>query len=104
MLNSKYLIHRTFWPEKSMDCLIFNRLFKLWRLNGVKVPKEIVMTPASELNPKLILTEKNVQVRREILRKIGLSRFLSHTKHKVLDEKFYVFFELCKGNLMDKLM
>ena len=43
-------------------------------LHGVKVGAEIVETPAGVLDPRLILTERNAEVRREIVRKIGLER------------------------------
>lgn len=64
----------------------FNDGWKLWALNDVIVSKEISETPASELDPKLILKEKNVEVRRELLRKIGVERFLKHTESKTLDK------------------
>ena len=58
--------------------------FSVYALNGVRVPKEIVMT--SELDPQLILTEKNVEVRREIIRKIGAERILQELGGECLDK------------------
>lgn len=43
-------------------------------LNGVKVSKEIVMTPTEKLDAQLIVKENNAEVRREIVRKIGIER------------------------------
>ena len=57
----------------------------MWTLNGVRVSHEIAETPAEQLDPDMVLKEKNIEVRREILRKIGLERYLKCTKHKVLD-------------------
>lgn len=57
----------------------------VWALNDVIVPHELVETPAEQLDPQMILKEKNIEVRREMLRKIGMERMLKHTKHKVLD-------------------
>lgn len=45
-------------------------------LHGVAVSEEIAMTPANELDPLLVLREKNVDVRREMIRKIGNVRLL----------------------------
>ena len=43
-------------------------------LNGVRVTREIVETPATVLDPRLILHEENAEVRREIVRKVGIER------------------------------
>lgn len=59
----------------------------IWSLNGVVVNEEIVMTPADKLDPKLIFSEKNAQVRSEIVRKIGIERVVQKIKTKVLDKK-----------------
>lgn len=59
----------------------------VYALNGVRLPKEHVMTPAEQLDPKIVLNETNVEIRRELLRKIGIERFLQVTPHKVLNKK-----------------
>jgi hypothetical protein len=43
-------------------------------LNGVEVTQEIVETPASLLDPRMITKERNAEVRRELVRKIGIER------------------------------
>jgi hypothetical protein len=48
--------------------------FSIWGLNGVRVAKEIAETPAEKLDAAIILKEKNAEVRREIVRKIGIER------------------------------
>ena len=55
-------------------------------LNGVKVPKEIVLTNWDKLDPKMVLTEKNVEIRREIVRKIGMERIIEKLGAKVIDK------------------
>jgi hypothetical protein len=45
-------------------------------LNGVRVPAELALTPADQLDPVMIATEKNVEVRREIVKKIGLQNIV----------------------------
>jgi hypothetical protein len=62
-------------------------LLKVYSLNGIKVPKEIVMTPADQLDPKIILTEKNVEIRREIVRKIGIKRIYLALGAKIIDKQ-----------------
>lgn len=56
-------------------------------LNGVHVPREIVETPASELDPRLLLRERNVEVRRELVRKIGIERVCEVLEAKCLDRQ-----------------
>jgi hypothetical protein len=64
-----------------------NGLSDIYSLNGVVMPKEYVITPAEKLDVKIILTEKNAEIRRELIRKIGIGRFLEVSNSKVLDEK-----------------
>ena len=59
--------------------------FEIYHLNGIRVPKWLVMTDAGKIDPQLALTEKNVDVQREIIRKIGAERMLKATNAKVLD-------------------
>jgi hypothetical protein len=61
--------------------------FSVWSMNGVPVTKEIVETPADKLDPRLILTEKNAEVRREIVRKIGIERICQKLETKTIDKK-----------------
>ena len=61
--------------------------FSVYSLNGVRVPKEIVMTSAEKLDPKLILKEQNAEVRREIVRKIGVERVCKSLNAKVIDRQ-----------------
>ncbi|MFZ3064216.1 MAG: hypothetical protein WA277_02890 [Nitrospirota bacterium] len=58
----------------------------IYMLNGVKVTKEIVETPADKLNPEILFKVGNVQVRREIVRKIGIERLEKKLKPRVLDK------------------
>jgi len=56
-------------------------------LNGVAVGKELVMTPPEKLDAKMILKEENAEVRREIVRKIGIDIVCQKLDAKVLDRK-----------------
>jgi len=63
----------------------FSGNWNIWCLNGVKVSKEIVETPAHKLDPELILNGKNVEVRREIVRKIGIEKICQKLQTKTID-------------------
>lgn len=56
-------------------------------LNCVKVPKEIVETPAEKLDPHILLETSNAEVRREIIRKIGIEKVCHDLKAKVIDKE-----------------
>jgi hypothetical protein len=47
-----------------------------YALNGVMMKPEYVLTPAEKISDKTILSEKNVDMRRELIRKVGLERFI----------------------------
>jgi len=54
-------------------------------LNGVEVTKEIVETPAHILNPHLITKTPNAEVRREIVRKVGIERICEALNARCVD-------------------
>ena len=56
-------------------------------LNGVRVTKEIVMTPAEKLDPQMVIKEKNAEVRRELVRKIGVERLVMKLGAKLIDKQ-----------------
>ena len=58
----------------------------VYALNGVVVSQEIAETPADKLSSSLILKEKNAEIRREIVRKIGIDRALKDLDAKVIDD------------------
>jgi len=60
--------------------------FSVWGLNGVRVTKEIAETPFDKLDVKLILQEKNAEVRREIVRKIGIERVCKELNAKTIEK------------------
>jgi len=73
--------------------------FALWRLNGIPVDREVVETPADRLDPRIIFTEENADVRREIVRKIGIDRVCAALVSEVLDSTGA--YELVNLNLGD---
>jgi len=70
-LNNVGRLHDT----KSM-ALEYSDGYGLWMLNGIRVPQWLIETPAEKIEPKLALEEKNADVQREIIRKIGYDRML----------------------------
>ena len=72
---------------------------ELYCLNGVSLPKDIVMTPAEQLDPKLVVTEKNAERRREIVRKIGVERVALKLGAKILDKSPDGVYELLDINI-----
>lgn len=59
----------------------------LYFLNGVGVEEELVLTPAEKLDPVILLKEKNAEVRREMVRKIGIERICQKLDAKVIDKE-----------------
>ena len=61
--------------------------FCVYALNGVRMNKMHVLTRAEALDPGIILREKNVEVRRELIRKVGMERCLSVWPHAIKDQR-----------------
>jgi len=61
--------------------------FSIYALNGVRVPKAIVETPAESLDAKIILKEKNAEIRREIVRKIGVEKVCKDLNAKLINKQ-----------------
>jgi len=60
---------------------------KLYYLNGTKMKPEHVLTPSEKLDPELVVKEENLNVKRELLRKIGLERFIHKMGAITLDKR-----------------
>jgi hypothetical protein len=72
--------------DKNKMAIEFKDGYGLFALNGIIVTKEIVMTPANKLDANLILKERNVEIRREIVRKIGIERVCQQLHTESLDK------------------
>ena len=66
--------------------LSFRDGYSLWFLNGVDVGEVIVTTKAEEIDCSIILKEKNAEVRREIVRKVGIERVCEKLNAKIIDK------------------
>ncbi len=54
--------------------------FSVYCLNGIRMKPEYVLTPADKIPIESVLKEENVDVRRELLRKVGIKRFKEQGK------------------------
>lgn len=60
--------------------------YAVYALNGVRVPEEIAMTPAEKIDPVVLLKETNAEIRREIVRKIGIERVVQKLGAETIDK------------------
>ena len=67
--------------------LSFRDGYSLYFLNGIDMGKKYVMTPAEKIEGLDILKEKNVDKRRELIRKVGIEKMLDILPHKIHDTK-----------------
>ncbi len=73
--------------HKDMGMAIeYNDGFGVYALDGIRVKREYAMTPANEIDCRLVLKEKSVDVRRVLINKIGIERLLSELDAKVIDK------------------
>jgi hypothetical protein len=72
--------------ENGKSCLFADGT-GLYNLNGIPVPEYVVTTKPDAFTKKQILSEKNADVRREILRKIGNERMFKIFDATILDSR-----------------
>lgn len=60
--------------------------WSIYCLHGVSVKPEYVLIDSEKMDPKIVFSEKNAEVRMALIRKIGIERIIQETKSKVLDE------------------
>ena len=58
----------------------------LYSINGMSVPSWLVETPAEQIDPQKALDEKNADVQREIIRKVGYERVMKVAGAKTIDD------------------
>lgn len=79
-LNERFQLHCTDGPAMAWE-----DGYKLYSLNGVTV-SEAVFAPSHEITPWLLLSEKNAEARREIIRKIGIERVIGCFGAEIIDK------------------
>ncbi len=92
--NANGLLHCDSGPA-----LKFRDGFALYRLNGVKVPKDIACLHHSKIPVSRWVEETNVEVKREIIRKIGIERIYNELGATVLDAEPENGYELIEMQL-----
>lgn len=60
--------------------------FKIWALNGVRVPQWLAETPFHKLEPKKFAELSNVEIRREFVRKVGVEQLMVKLGSTLLDK------------------
>jgi hypothetical protein len=79
-VNSQGKLH----SENSM-AIGYNDGWGIYSLNGVTMKESHVMTHSSKIDFNDILKETNVEVRRELLRKVGIEAMLDKLPHRQMD-------------------
>jgi hypothetical protein len=79
-VNDKMELHCTDGPA-----LAWEDGFRLYYLNGIPM-SEVFFLPAHEIDPVLILRERNAEARREIIRKVGIEKVIRQLGAKVVDK------------------
>lgn len=80
MFNKENQLHADNKP-----CAIYKDGFGMYALNGVRMPKHIVETPADKLDPELFQKIENAEIRREFIRKVGIERVVKNAE--IMDMK-----------------
>jgi hypothetical protein len=60
---------------------------ELYALNNVVMPKHYVLTDSHEITGEMIFKETNVEIRRELIRKVGIEQIFEKMPHKLLDRQ-----------------
>jgi hypothetical protein len=72
-----------------------------YSLNGVIVDEAIVITPAEDIDCNIILKEKNAEVRREIIRKVGINQVIEKLGAKSIERSSDGQYELLNFDCID---
>ena len=78
--------------------LSYNGKFEIYALNGVSMNEKYIK---EEVTGDMIFGEKNVDVRRELLRRVGIERAMEGLPHKTLEKKGN--YELFSIDLSDEI-
>jgi hypothetical protein len=99
-MSRRPTVCKTIWRESDETYILhcdggpayaFADGYALWMLNGVAVSQDLAETPVDKLDATCFAQEPNVEIRREILRKIGMERILQVTEARKLDEQTITF-------------
>lgn len=61
-------------------CVEYHDGIKIYRMNGILIPENFIKKSPDEINVESVLSITNVDVRREVIRKVGLERLIKGRK------------------------
>ncbi len=92
---TQIILQNNILHNESGPSIKYDENFKIYSLNGIVVAQEIVETEAKDIDIiKWVLNEKNADVRREVVRKVGIERVLKELNAKVIDKSADGVYEL----------
>jgi hypothetical protein len=94
-VSSDFRLHNFNGPA-----LLYPDSYSIYKMNGVTVTKEQTETSSDKFTKEMILGEKNADVRRELVRKIGIEKAMEILEAKVIDKD--MGYELLTLDLGDK--
>jgi hypothetical protein len=79
-VNAGYFPHAEFGPSHR-----WRDGFSIWHLNGVRVEQWMAEQRPDEMDARRVLQIKNVDQRREVIRRMGMERIIAQLELAVLD-------------------
>lgn len=79
--NSDGRYHRENGPA-----ILFEDGLAVWCLNGIDCGRYYVETPADKIDPRHVLSEKNVDIRAQLIRKIGIAKVFKFLRPRTIDK------------------
>ena len=74
---SKILMSNGQLHSEGSSAIEYNDGFKIWSLNGVRVPQYLAETPTEKLDLEFFKKEQNADIKAEFIKKYGVQRMLS---------------------------
>lgn len=94
--NGEIILHNATGPA-----ILYKDGYARYILNGVLVTKEIVETPAEKIPIEWVARETNAEVRRELVRKVGIDRLIHELDTEILDDKEFASKSMEDGKIVD---
>ena len=79
--NKEHQLHNENGPA-----LLYRDSYALYKSNGITMPKEFIETPKKDITKEMFIKETNADVRREVIKKIGLEKTIKLLDAKVVDK------------------
>jgi hypothetical protein len=79
--NSTHQLH-----SADKAALLYRDTYSMFRSNGITMNPEYILTPKNKITKEMFLKETNADMRREVIRKIGMDKTIEILEPKVIDE------------------